>query len=56
MQNAQSGDPVPPPAGACEVNPRGIEGEHWAQCARVRRYKKNHTLTVTTSKMLSVEG
>ena len=25
------------PARTCEANHRGIEGEHWAQCARVRR-------------------
>jgi len=39
MQSAQSGDCVLPPAGArrYEANHRGIEGEHWAQCARVRR-------------------
>jgi len=39
MQSAQSGDCVLPPAGArrYEANYRGIEGEHWAQCARVRR-------------------
>ena len=24
---------------------RGIEGKHWAQCARVRRCKEEHTLT-----------
>ena len=36
---AQSGDCVLPPAGArrYEANYRGIEGEHWAQCACVRR-------------------
>ena len=34
-------DCVPPPAGArrYEANYRGIEGEHWAQCACVRREK-----------------
>ena len=39
MQSAQSGDCVLPPVGArrYEANYRGIEGEHWAQCARVRR-------------------
>ena len=39
MRSAQSGDFVLPPAGArrYEANYRGIEGEHWAQCARVRR-------------------
>jgi len=39
MRIAQPGDCVPPPAGArrCEANYRGIEGEHWTQCARVRR-------------------
>jgi len=39
MQSAQSGDCVLPPAGArrYEANHRGIEGEHRAQCARVRR-------------------
>ena len=39
MRSARSGDCVLPLAGArrYEVNHRGIEGEHWAQCARVRR-------------------
>ena len=39
MQSAQSGDCVLPPVGArrYEAIYRGIEGEHWAQCARVRR-------------------
>jgi len=39
MRSAQLGDCVLPPAGAkrYEANYRGIEGEHWAQCARVRR-------------------
>jgi len=39
MRSAQSGDCVLPPAGArrYEANYRGIEGEHWAQCAHVRR-------------------
>jgi len=39
MRSTQSGDCVLPPAGArrCEANRRGIEGEHQAQCARVRR-------------------
>ena len=34
-------DCVPPPAGArrYKANHRGIEGEHWAQCACVRREK-----------------
>jgi hypothetical protein len=37
--SAQSGDCVLPLAGArrYEANHRRIEGEHWAQCARVRR-------------------
>jgi len=39
MQSARSGDCVLPPAGArrYEANHRGVEGEHWAQYARVRR-------------------
>jgi len=39
MRSAQLCDCVLPPAGArrYEANHRGIEGEHWAQCARVRR-------------------
>jgi len=39
MRSAQSGDYVLPSAGArrCKDNHRGIEGEHRAQCARVRR-------------------
>jgi len=39
MRSAQSGDCVLPPAGArrYKANHRGIKGEHWAQCARVRR-------------------
>jgi len=36
-----------PPAGArtCKANRREIEGEHWARCVRVRRYKEEHMLT-----------
>ena len=47
MRSARSGDPVLPPAGAIiyEAKHRGIEGEHLAQCARVRRCKEEHTLT-----------
>jgi len=39
MRSVQSGDCVLPPAGAgrYEANYRGVEGEHWAQCARARR-------------------
>ena len=39
MRSAQSGDCVLPPAGARRygANHKGIEGEHRAQCARVRR-------------------
>jgi len=39
VRSAQSGDCVLPPAGArrYEANYIRIEGEHWAQCARVRR-------------------
>ena len=39
MRSAQSGDCVFSPAGArrCEANHRGIEGEHQAQCASVKR-------------------
>jgi len=46
MQSARSGDCVLPPAGArrCEVNHRGIEGEDRALCARVRRWREEHTL------------
>jgi len=45
MQSARSGDCVLPPVGArrCEANHRGIEGEHRAQCACVRRQKEEHT-------------
>jgi len=47
MRSARSGDAVLPLTGArtCETNHRGIEGEHLAQCARVRRCKEEHTLT-----------
>ena len=36
-----------PPAGArnFEANHRGIEKEHWAHCALVRRCKEGHILT-----------
>ena len=46
MRSAQSGDCVLPPAGARrhKANHRGIEGEHWAKCARVRRQRKERTL------------
>jgi len=46
MRSAQSGDCVLSPAGArrYEANYRGIEGEKWAQCARVRRWREEHTL------------
>jgi len=46
MRIAQSGACVLPPADArrYEANHRGIEGEHWAQCARVRRWREEHTL------------
>jgi len=46
MRSAQSGDCVLPPAGAkrCEANHRKTEGEHWTQCARVRRRREEHTL------------
>ena len=27
-----------------KANHRGIEGKFWAQCARVSRYKEEHTL------------
>ena len=39
MRSAQSGDCVLPLAVArrYEINHRGIEGDHWAQCARMRR-------------------
>jgi len=47
MRSAQLGYCVLPPAGArrCEAKYRGIEREHRAQCARVRRCKEEHTLT-----------
>jgi len=47
MQSAHSGDCVFPTAGerTCEANHRGMEGEHCAQCARLRRCKEAHTLT-----------
>jgi len=46
MRRAQSGDRVLPPAGArrYEANHRGIEGEHWAQCARVGKSREEHSL------------
>ena len=46
MRSAQSGDCVLPPAGAkrCEANHGRTEGEHWTQCARVRRRREEHTL------------
>ena len=46
MQSAQSGDCVLSPAGArrYEANYRGIEEEHRAQCARVRREREEHAL------------
>ena len=47
MRSALSGECVLPPAGArrYEANYRGIiEGEHWAQCARVRRQREERTL------------
>ena len=46
MRGAQSGDCVLPSVGArrYKANYRGIEGEHWAQCARVRRSREEHTL------------
>jgi len=47
MQSARLGDSFLPPTDArtCKSNHRGIEGEHWAQCALVRRCKEEHTLT-----------
>jgi len=47
MQSARSGHSVLPPAGArtWAANQKGKEGEHWAQCARVRRYKQEYPLT-----------
>ena len=46
MRSARLGDCALPPAGArrYEANHRGIEGKHRAQCARVRRWKEEHTL------------
>ena len=46
IQSAQSGDCVLLLAGArrYEANYRGIAGEHWAQYARVRRQREEHTL------------
>jgi len=53
MWSARSGDSVPevPPAAArtCEANHRGIEGEHWAQCACVWRCNEEHTLSTFQS-------
>ena len=51
MRSAQSGDCVLPPTGArrCEANHRGIEGEHRAQCALVRRWREEHTLVTRQS-------
>ena len=47
VRSVRSDDSVLPSAGArtCEANHKGIEGEHWASCARVRRCKEEHTLT-----------
>jgi len=47
MRSARWGDSVLPPVGArtSEANHRGIEGEHWAQRARVRRCTEEHLLT-----------
>ena len=47
VKSARSVDCVLPPAGAriCYAKHKGIEGEHSVQCARVRRFKKEHTLT-----------
>jgi len=46
MRSTQLGDGIFPPSGArrCEANHSGIKGEHRAQCARVRRYREEHTL------------
>jgi len=46
MRSAQSGDCVLPSAGTrrYQANYRGIEGEHWAHCARVRRSREEHRL------------
>ena len=56
MRSAQSGDCVLPPAGArrYEANHRGIEGEHQAQCARVRRWREEHTLVKTQDGKLGI--
>jgi len=57
MRSAQSGDCVlPPGAKRYEANHRGIEGEHWAQCARVRRQREEHTLVECQSWCLSNDG
>jgi len=55
MHSTQSGDSVLPPAGArtCEANHRGIEGEHWAQCAGVSRCKEEHMLSTCTHKNIA---
>ena len=47
MPSSRLADFVLPPAvaGTCEASHRGIEGEHWSQCARVKRCKEEHTLT-----------
>jgi len=46
MRSAQSCVCVLPTAGTrrCKINHRGIEGEHRAQCARVRRCREEHTI------------
>jgi len=58
MRSAQLGDCVLPPAGArrYKANHRGIEREHRAQCARVRRWREEHTLVKRQSWGLSNDG
>jgi len=58
MRSAQSGDCFLPPAGArrYEANHRGIEGEHWTQCACVRRSREEQTLVERQSWGLSNDG
>jgi len=50
MQSARSGNSVLPPVGAriCQTNHRGIEGEQWAQCARVKRTTRSQSVKTET--------
>ena len=43
MRSARSGDS--PSVGTCETNHRGIQGNFWVQCTRVKTCTEEHTLT-----------